>query len=605
MKKLLSIAFIVVAVVAFTGVSVHLASAVGFTQCSDGFNNDPAQDSLIDAADPGCHVGGTLSGAYDSSLNSEFNTNSGTGTGSSSAQCSDGTDNDGDGKVDATDPDCHTDLNANNSSSYNRNDNSEFGSCITGSCNNNPVVYQCNDGIDNDSDGFVDYPSDPGCSSYTDNTEYNQVTITYQCNDGYDNDSDGRVDYPSDPGCSSYTDNSEYDQVSYTYQCNDGYDNDGDGRVDYPSDPGCSSYTDNSEYDQVNYTYQCNDGYDNDGDGRVDYPNDPGCYSYTDNSEYDQTNTQNLPPYFISFAGSSASVNQLYVYDANALDPENNVLTYNLISGPAGLTINPTTGLVQWIPQSYQAGSTYTVIISVTDGFNSPVNQTFTIRVNSTYVPPVIPVDDLRFVSVVIQNDGQNPVITTSTGIQTVSTNACGCPVNSQVITTGYNNCGTTVANYAGVLGANVVVTFETNKPSRGHVVYSLVSGGSEYRTPDDGVISTVHRVNLGQLEVGRTYYIRAVATAGGETARSNERVFSQLVGVNQVQQYPVQQNTTNGNNFGSAGALASIGTLLFSPWFLLIVIILLLLLIFFRRRRETVAIAPLEVTSSSHGGHH
>ncbi len=312
-----------------------------------------------------------------------------------------------------------------------------------------------------------------------------------------------------------------------------------------------------------------------------------------------------MPPYFISFAGSSASVNQLYVYDANALDPENNVLTYNLISGPAGLTINPTTGLVQWIPQSYQAGSTYTVIISVTDGFNSPVNQTFTIRVNSTYVPPVIPVDDLRFVSVVIQNDGQNPVITTSTGIQTVSTNACGCPVNSQVITTGYNNCGTTVANYAGVLGANVVVTFETNKPSRGHVVYSLVSGGSEYRTPDDGVISTVHRVNLGQLEVGRTYYIRAVATAGGETARSNERVFSQLVGVNQVQQYPVQQNTTNGNNFGSAGALASIGTLLFSPWFLLIVIILLLLLIFFRRRRETVAIAPLEVTSSSHGGHH
>ncbi len=570
MKKLLSIAFIVVAVMAFTGVSVHLASAVGFTQCSDGFNNDPAQDNLIDAADPACHVGGTLSGAYDSSLNSEFNTNSGTGTGTggtSNAQCSDGTDNDGDGKVDATDPDCHTDLNASNSSSYNPADNSEFGSCLTGACNNPPVTYQCNDHIDNDSDGFVDYPSDPGCSSYTDNSEYNQVTITYQCNDGYDNDSDGRVDYPSDPGCSSYTDNSEYDQVVTTYQCNDGYDNDGDGRVDYPSDP--------------------------------------GCYSYTDNSEYDQINTQNLPPYFISFAGSSASVNQLYVYDANALDPENNVLTYNLISGPAGLTINPTTGLVQWIPQSYQAGSTYTVIISVTDGFNSPVNQTFTIRVNSTYVPPVTPVDDLRFVSVVIQNDGQNPVITTSTGIQTVSTNACGCPVNSQVITTGYNNCGTTVANYAGVLGANVVVTFETNKPSRGYVVYSLVSGGSEYRTPDDGVISTVHRVNLGQLEVGRTYYIRAVATAGGETARSNERVFSQLVGVNQVQQYPVQQNTTNGNNFGSAGALASIGTLLFSPWFLLIVIILLLLLIFFRRRRETVAIAPLEVTSSSHGGHH
>lgn len=32
-----------------------------------------------------------------------------------------------------------------------------------------------------------------------------------------DNDSDGRVDYPNDPGCSSATDNDEYDQV--TAQC--------------------------------------------------------------------------------------------------------------------------------------------------------------------------------------------------------------------------------------------------------------------------------------------------------------------------------------------------------------------------------------------------
>lgn len=33
--------------------------------------------------------------------------------------------------------------------------------------------------------------------------------IRYQCNDGYDNDNDGYFDYPYDPGCSSYTDNSE------------------------------------------------------------------------------------------------------------------------------------------------------------------------------------------------------------------------------------------------------------------------------------------------------------------------------------------------------------------------------------------------------------
>ena len=42
--------------------------------------------------------------------------------------------------------------------------------------------YQCNDGIDNDSDGLVDFGShrrnDPGCSSPTDDNEFNRVTPT-------------------------------------------------------------------------------------------------------------------------------------------------------------------------------------------------------------------------------------------------------------------------------------------------------------------------------------------------------------------------------------------------------------------------------------------
>jgi hypothetical protein len=34
-------------------------------------------------------------------------------------------------------------------------------------------TYQCNDGLDNDSDTFFDYPNDPGCTSATDDDEYN------------------------------------------------------------------------------------------------------------------------------------------------------------------------------------------------------------------------------------------------------------------------------------------------------------------------------------------------------------------------------------------------------------------------------------------------
>ncbi len=69
-------------------------------------------------------------------------------------------------------------------------------------------TYQCSDGIDNDGDGLTDYPADPGCSSSTDNDEYNAPTP--QCSDGIDNDGDGLTDYPADPGCSSSSDDDEY-----------------------------------------------------------------------------------------------------------------------------------------------------------------------------------------------------------------------------------------------------------------------------------------------------------------------------------------------------------------------------------------------------------
>lgn len=43
-----------------------------------------------------------------------------------------------------------------------------------------PVYYQCNDGVDNDSDGKTDYPADPGCTSSTDNTESPNPSVVNQ-----------------------------------------------------------------------------------------------------------------------------------------------------------------------------------------------------------------------------------------------------------------------------------------------------------------------------------------------------------------------------------------------------------------------------------------
>jgi hypothetical protein len=51
----------------------------------------------------------------------------------------------------------------------------------------------CRDGLDNDGDGHVDYPADPGCASP-------RWTESPQCDDGLDNDGDGQVDWDGGPG---------------------------------------------------------------------------------------------------------------------------------------------------------------------------------------------------------------------------------------------------------------------------------------------------------------------------------------------------------------------------------------------------------------------
>lgn len=69
-----------------------------------------------------------------------------------------------------------------------------------------------------------------------------------QCNDGLDNDGDGNIDYPEDIGCESLEDDDEvYVEPVYVYECNDGIDNDDDGYIDYPEDEGCDSLEDDYE----------------------------------------------------------------------------------------------------------------------------------------------------------------------------------------------------------------------------------------------------------------------------------------------------------------------------------------------------------------------
>lgn len=77
--------------------------------------------------------------------------------------------------------------------------------CVNTDWRSSASSVACNDGIDNDSDGLIDYPADPGCTDALDVNESNPTgggsgTTTYECNDGLDNDADNLID-AADAGC--------------------------------------------------------------------------------------------------------------------------------------------------------------------------------------------------------------------------------------------------------------------------------------------------------------------------------------------------------------------------------------------------------------------
>ncbi|EKU96922.1 hypothetical protein Lepto7375DRAFT_0848 [Leptolyngbya sp. PCC 7375] len=58
----------------------------------------------------------------------------------------------------------------------------------------------------------------------------------------------------------------------------------------------------------------------------------------------------NRPPVFTTGPVVDARVNTTYEYDADATDPDYDELTYALVNGPEGMTIDPQTGVVSWEP---------------------------------------------------------------------------------------------------------------------------------------------------------------------------------------------------------------------------------------------------------------
>ena len=88
----------------------------------------------------------------------------------------------------------------------------------------------------------------------------------------------------------------------------------------------------------------------------------------------------NRSPIITSTPVTLATVDVLYTYDVNVTDPDGDTLTYSLTTNPSGMTINSSTGVINWTPNSGQIGDN-NVIVEVSDG-ELLDTQSFVITVN-------------------------------------------------------------------------------------------------------------------------------------------------------------------------------------------------------------------------------
>ncbi|WP_422925495.1 putative Ig domain-containing protein [Singulisphaera sp. PoT] len=104
------------------------------------------------------------------------------------------------------------------------------------------------------------------------------------------------------------------------------------------------------------------------------------------------------PPSIVSTPSTDAGTATPYFYGVRAVDPENDKLTYSLDQAPAGMTIDPDTGLIRWTPIAAQVGAQQ-VSVKVTDGFGGEGIQSFTaqvVAVTPDRTPAIISIPPLR-----------------------------------------------------------------------------------------------------------------------------------------------------------------------------------------------------------------
>ncbi|QDT46981.1 tRNA(Glu)-specific nuclease WapA precursor [Symmachiella dynata] len=89
----------------------------------------------------------------------------------------------------------------------------------------------------------------------------------------------------------------------------------------------------------------------------------------------------NRSPEFVSDPVTEVVAGESYEYDAAAVDPDGDAVTYSILSGPDTMAIDAETGVITWSPTSGDVGG-HVVIVQATDPLGSYDVQTYTLSVS-------------------------------------------------------------------------------------------------------------------------------------------------------------------------------------------------------------------------------
>jgi len=111
---------------------------------------------------------------------------------------------------------------------------------------------------------------------------------------------------------------------------------------------------------------------------------DSGTPPLSDNKSFTVTVvSDNQPPVFLATADQTISPGDTLVLTNKATDPDlpAQVLTFALVSGPAGVSIQPSTGVLSWSAPTNQPLGSYPVVLKVTDNGAPPLSATNTFHI--------------------------------------------------------------------------------------------------------------------------------------------------------------------------------------------------------------------------------